>query len=81
MKLGVAAFVGEFASGGTTMVFNYLLLALVGNVAVAAYGVIANLALVGVAIFNGISGDGRHMHDRDFGRFIIYEKTGYFIKI
>lgn len=59
MKLGVAAFVGEFASGVTTMVFNYLLLALVGNVAVAAYGVIANLALVGVAIFNGISGDGR----------------------
>lgn len=55
MKLGVAAFVGEFASGVTTMVFNYLLLALVGNVAVAAYGVIANLALVGVAIFNGIS--------------------------
>ena len=71
MKLGVAAFVGEFASGVTTMVFNYLLLALVGNVAVA---------LVGVAIFNGISGDGRHMHDRDFGRFITYEKTGYFIK-
>ena len=78
MKLGVAAFVGEFASGVTTI--NYLLLALVGNVAVAAYGVIANLALVGVAIFNGISGDGRHMHDRDFGRFITYEKTGYFIK-
>ena len=50
------------------------------SVAVAAYGVIANLALVGVAIFNGISGDGRHMHDRDFGRFITYEKTGYFIK-
>ena len=74
MKLGVAAFVGEFASGVTTMLFNYLLLALVGNVAVAAYGVI------GVAIFNGISGDGRHMHDRDFGRFITYEKTGYFIK-
>lgn len=46
MKLGVAAFVGEFASGVTTMVFNYLLLALVGNVAVAAYGVIATLGVL-----------------------------------
>ena len=32
-----------------------LLLGLGGNVAVAAYGVIANLAFVGVALFNGVS--------------------------
>lgn len=78
MKLGVAAFVGEFASGVTTMVFNYLLLALVGNVAVAAYGVIANLALVGVAIFNGISqgiqplaSDARGREQKEEMRYII----------
>lgn len=53
--LGVAAFVGEIASGITTMVFNFILLALGGNVAVAAYGIIANIAYVGTALFNGVS--------------------------
>ncbi len=47
-SLGVAAFVGE-------MVFNFLLLNLGGNVTVAAYGVIANVALVATALFNGVS--------------------------
>lgn len=54
-QLGVSAFVGEISSGVTTAVFNFLILGLVGNVGVAAYGVIANYALVAVAIFNGIS--------------------------
>lgn len=54
-NLGVAAFVGEFSSGITTLVFNFLLLGLAGNTAVAAYGIIANIALVGTSLFNGIS--------------------------
>ena len=35
--------------------FNLLLLGLAGNVAVAAYGVVANFALVATAIFNGVA--------------------------
>lgn len=54
-QLGVVAFVGEMSSGVTTMVFNFILLHLAGNAAVAAYGIVANIALVGVALFNGIS--------------------------
>ncbi len=54
-KLGVVAFVGEISNGITTMVFNFLLLNLGGNTAVAAYGVIANAALVGTALFNGVA--------------------------
>lgn len=54
-SLGVAAFVGEISGAVTTLVFNFLLLDLGGNVTVAAYGVIANVALVGTAFFNGIS--------------------------
>lgn len=54
-RVGVVAFVGEMASGITTMVFNFILLDIAGNVAVAAYGVIANIALVGTSIFNGVS--------------------------
>ena len=53
--LGVSAFVGELSSGITTLVFNFLLLSLSGNVAVAAYGVVANTALVATALLNGVS--------------------------
>ena len=45
----------------TTTVFNFLLLGLAGNVAVAAYGVVANFALVATAIFNGVA-QGAHHH-------------------
>lgn len=54
-QLGVAAFVGEISSGVITFVFNTLLLRLAGNVGVAAYGVVANTAIVATSIFNGVS--------------------------
>lgn len=54
-SLGLVAFVGEISNGIITIVFNFILLSLVGNIAVAAYGVIANSALVGVAMLNGVS--------------------------
>lgn len=54
-NLGVVALVGELSSGMTTLIFNIILLNLSGNTAVAAYGVIANIALVGMALVNGVS--------------------------
>ncbi len=54
-SLGIVAFVGEISSGITTLVFNFILLGLNGNIAVAAYGVIANLALVGTSLLNGVA--------------------------
>lgn len=53
--LGIAAFVGEISSGLTIFVFNLILIGLSGNIAVAAYGVIANVSLVVISIFNGIA--------------------------
>lgn len=54
-SLGVVGFIGEISSAVTSMAFNFILLDIVGNIAVAAYGAVANVALVGIAIFNGIS--------------------------
>lgn len=54
-SLGMAAFVGEISGGVTTLCFNFVLLKLVGNIGVAAYGVIANISIVGIALFNGIA--------------------------
>lgn len=53
--LGVSAFVGEMSSAVTTVIFNTLILGIAGNVGVAAYGVVANLSLIAMAIFNGVS--------------------------
>lgn len=54
-QLGIAGFVGEMSSGITTMVFNFLILGIAGNVGVAAYGIVANIAIVATAIFNGVA--------------------------
>lgn len=53
--LGLSALIGEVANAATVVVFNFVLLALGGNIAVAAYGVVANVAIVLVAIFNGVA--------------------------
>lgn len=54
-QLGVSAFVGEITSAVTTMIFNVLILRIAGNTGVAAYGVVANISLIAMSIFNGIS--------------------------
>ena len=55
LSLGLPSFVGEISSGIVIVVFNKLILELEGNIGVAAYGVIANLSLVVLAIYTGIA--------------------------
>lgn len=52
---GLSSLVSELASGITLLLINLVLLRIAGNTAIAAYGVIANLALVESAIFTGLS--------------------------
>lgn len=67
-QLGVAAFVGEISSGVITVVFNFILLHLAGNDGVAAYGVVANTAIVATAIFNGISQGSQPLFSDYYGK-------------
>ena len=68
-QLGISGFVGELSSAVTTTVFNFLLLLrLAGNVAVAAYGVVANYALVATAIFNGVAQGAQPLVSRCYGK-------------
>ena len=53
--LGASSFVVEVSSGLVLMIFNLVILKLEGNLGVAAYGIVANLALVCLAIFTGLS--------------------------
>ena len=67
-QLGISAFIGEMASGITTLVFNFLILALTGNIGIAAYGVVANTALVATSIFNGVSQGSQPLFSRFYGK-------------
>ncbi|MBQ4264126.1 MAG: polysaccharide biosynthesis C-terminal domain-containing protein [Clostridia bacterium] len=54
LSYGVSALIGELASAVSLLTFNLLLMRLSGYIGVAAYGVIANAALVATAVFTGL---------------------------
>lgn len=53
--LGLSAFITEVSSGIVLIVFNLVILKIEGNIGVAAYGIIANISLIIIAIFTGIA--------------------------
>lgn len=67
-QLGVSAFVGEMSSAVITLAFNFVILKLTGNVGVAAYGVVANIAIVTTAVFNGVAQGSQPLISSCFGR-------------
>ncbi len=54
-SLGLSAFIIEASSAVVLITFNLVILKIEGNLGVAAYGIVANLALVGIAIFTGLA--------------------------
>ncbi|SFQ15079.1 putative efflux protein, MATE family [Lachnospiraceae bacterium XBB1006] len=54
-KLGLTSAITELAAGVVVLVFNWAILSQAGNIGVAAYGVVANIAIVVMAIYNGIA--------------------------
>lgn len=55
LSLGFPSLIAQLSSGIVMIVFNGIILKLEGNTGVAAYGVIANISLVIVAVYTGIS--------------------------
>lgn len=68
ISLGFPSLVTEVSSGIVMIIFNMLFLKLAGNVGIAAYGVIANLSLVAVAIYNGIGQGIQPVVSRAYGK-------------
>ena len=54
LNLGSSTFIMEVSSAVVLTTFNLLILGLEGNKGVAAYGIVANIAFVAVAIFTGL---------------------------
>jgi Na+-driven multidrug efflux pump len=67
-RLGFPSFVVEISSGIVIVLYNYIILGLKGDVGVAAYGVIANISVVAIAIFTGIAQGMQPICSKAFGR-------------
>lgn len=65
---GLPSLVTEVSSGVVMILFNAIILRLQGNLGVAAYGVIANLSLVVVALYTGIGQGIQPLASRSFGQ-------------
>lgn len=55
LSLGFPSLIAQLSSGIVMIVFNMIILKLEGNTGVAAYGVVANISLVVVAVYTGIA--------------------------
>lgn len=72
-SLGSASFIVEMSSGLVLIVFNLIILKISGNIGVAAYGIVANLGLVALAIFTGIAQGIQPIASKSYGMKKLYE--------
>lgn len=67
LALGFPSLIAQLSSGIVMITFNAIILKLEGNTGVAAYGVIANISLVVVAIYTGIAQGAQPLISRSYG--------------
>lgn len=67
LKMGLPSFVVELSSGILIYIFNKELIQTLGYIGVSAYTIIANISLMIVAIFNGISQGAQPLLSLNYG--------------
>lgn len=68
LSLGASSLVTELSSGIVMLFFNFTILRLAGSIGVAAYGVIANIALIVCSIFTGIAQGVQPIISKQYGK-------------
>ncbi|MEG2016091.1 MAG: MATE family efflux transporter [Oscillospiraceae bacterium] len=68
ISLGTGALVNELSSGIVIIVFNFVILRIAGDIGVAAYAIIANIAVVVVSIFTGIAQGMQPLVSSNYGK-------------
>lgn len=68
IALGFPSFVAQLSSGIVMITFNAIILEIEGNTGVAAYGVVANISLVVVAVYTGIAQGVQPLISSAYGR-------------
>ena len=66
-SLGLSSLVSEVSSGVAIIVFNFIFLKFLGNTGVAAYAIVANWALVLVAMCNGLAQGAQPLFSKTYG--------------
>ncbi len=67
LSLGFPSLIAQISSGIVMITFNAIILNLEGNIGVAAYGIIANISLVVVAIYTGVAQGAQPLISRFYG--------------
>ncbi len=67
LSLGFPSLIAQISTGIVMITFNAIILKLEGNIGVAAYGITANISLVVVAIYTGISQGMQPLVSRFYG--------------
>lgn len=68
LSLGFPSLIAQISSGIVMITFNAIILKLEGNTGIAAYGIIANISLVVVAIYTGIAQGAQPLISRFYGQ-------------
>jgi len=55
LGIGLSSFITEVSSAVALITFNLVILKIEGNLGVASYGIVANIALIGMSIFTGLA--------------------------
>ena len=55
LGIGLSSFITEVSSAIALITFNLVILKIAGNLGVASYGIVANIALIGMSIFTGLA--------------------------
>lgn len=67
LSLGFPSLITQISSGIVMITFNGIILKLAGNTGIAAYGIIANISLVIVAIYTGVAQGEQPLVSRFYG--------------
>ena len=67
-SLGASSFVMETANGIVVLVFNIIILRIAGNIGVAAYGVVTNIAIIVTVLFTGLTQGMQPLLSREYSR-------------
>jgi len=78
--LGSSAFINELSFAVALITFNLVILNIAGNIGVAAYGIVANIALIALSIFTGVAQGVQPLISKGYGsgdRFLVKQVLKY----
>ena len=68
LYLGSSAFINDLSLSIALITFNLVILNIEGNIGVAAYGIVANIAFIVIAIFTGVAQGIQPLLSKGYGR-------------